>query len=145
MLLAMHRRLLPLLICLLLLISSCATMATPPQKASSLLLSQIDLRRLQIASPTPERLQQMKLMGMNVANLDIQRIFLYLGQPITPSQAQELQGIGITLYLDSWIPPTDEHQEGFLVADMPVDKLDQLAARDYVLRLDSAEKVAKPL
>ena len=120
-------------------------MATPNQKASSLLLSQIELRRQQIASPTPERLQQMKHMGMKVDNLDIQRIFIYLAQPITPAQAQELQAIGITLYPDSWIPPTDEHLEGFLVADMPLDQLAQLAARDYVLRLDSAEKVAKPL
>jgi len=120
-------------------------MATPNQKASSLLLLQIELRQQQIANPTPERLQQMKNMGMNVDNLDIQRIFIYLAQPITPAQAQELQATGITLYPDSWIPPTDEHREGFLVADMPIDKLDELAARDYILRLDSAEKVAKPL
>ena len=145
MLLGVHRKLLPQFISLALLITSCATVATPNQKASSLLLLQIELRQQQIANPTPERLQQMKNMGMKVDNLDIQRIFIYLAQPITSAQAQELQAMGITLYLDSWIPPTDEHQEGFLIADMPIDKLDELAARDYVLRLDSAEKVAKPL
>jgi len=141
----MNKRLWPLFICLALLTTSCTTMATPNQKASSLLLLQIELRQQQIANPTPERLQQMKNMGMNVDNLDIQRIFIYLAQPITPVQAQELHATGITLYLDSWIPPADEHLEGFLIADMPIDKLDELAARDYVLRLDSAEKVAKPL
>ena len=141
----MNKRLTALFICLALLTTSCATMATPNQKASSLLLSQIELRRQQIANPTPERLQQMKLMGMNVDNLDIQRIFFYLAQPITPVQAQELQATGITLYPDSWIPPTDKHHQGFLIADMPIDKLDELTARDYILRLDSTEKAAKPL
>ena len=133
-----------MLICLTLLITSCATVAMPNQKASSLLLFQIELRQQQIASPTPERLQQMKNMGLNVDNLDIQRIFIYLGEPITPAQVQELQAIGITLYLDSWIPPAGEHHEGFLLADMPLNKLAELAAKDYVLRLDSAERVAKP-
>jgi hypothetical protein len=131
-------------IALLLLITSCDTMATPNQKASSLLLSQIELRQQQIASPTAERLQQMKNMGLNVEDLDIQRIFIYLGEPITPAQVQELQAIGITLYLDSWIPPAGEHGEGFLLADMPIDRLAELAAKDYVLRLDSAERVARP-
>ncbi len=140
----MNKPLWPLLICLPLLITSCATVAMPNQKASSLLLFQIELRQQQIASPTPERLQQMKNMGLNVDNLAIQRIFIYLGEPITPAQVQELQAIGITLYLDSWIPPAGEHHEGFLVADMPLNKLAELAAKDYVLRLDSAEKVAQP-
>jgi len=140
----MNKPLWPLLICLPLLITSCATMAMPNQKASSLLLFQIELRQQQIASPTPERLQQMKNIGLNVDNLAIQRIFIYLGEPITPAQVQELQAIGITLYLDSWIPPAGEHREGFLVADMPLNKLAELAAKDYVLRLDSAEKVAQP-
>jgi len=140
----MNKPLWLLLICLTLLITSCATVAMPNQKASSLLLFQIELRQQQIASPTPERLQQMKNMGLNVDNLDIQRIFIYLGEPITTAQVQELQAIGITLYPDSWIPPAGEHGEGFLLADMPIDKLDELAAKDYVLRLDSAERVAKP-
>lgn len=140
----MNKPLWLLLICLTLLITSCATVAMPNQKASSLLLFQIELRQQQIASPTPERLQQMKNMGLNVDNLDIQRIFIYLGEPITPAQVQELQAIGITLYLDSWIPPAGEHHEGFLLADMPLNKLAELAAKDYVLRLDSAERVAKP-
>lgn len=140
----MNKPLWLLLICLTLLITSCATVAMPNQKASSLLLFQIELRQQQIASPTPERLQQMKNMGLNVDNLAIQRIFIYLGEPITPAQVQELQAIGITLYLDSWIPPAGEHHEGFLLADMPLNKLAELAAKDYVLRLDSAERVAKP-
>jgi len=140
----MNKPLWLLLICLTLLITSCATVAMPNQKASSLLLFQIELRQQQIASPTPERLQQMKNMGLNVDNLDVQRIFIYLGEPITSAQVQELQAIGITLYLDSWISPAGEHHEGFLLADMPLNKLAELAAKDYVLRLDSAEKVAQP-
>ena len=52
--------------------------------------------------------------------------------------------MGITIYPDSWIPPAGNNPDGFYLADMPVDKLDALAAKDYVIRLDTAEKQLKP-
>jgi hypothetical protein len=110
-------------------------------KASALLLLQIDLREQQLAAPTLERLEQMKAMGMRTENLGVQRIFIHLVQEPTPSQIDELQTMGITLYLDSWIPAVGEHPTGFLVADMPIDKLDELADKYYVVRLDTAEQV----
>jgi hypothetical protein len=110
-------------------------------KASALLLLQIDLREQQLAAPTLERLEQMKAMGMRTENLGMQRIFIHLAQEPTPSQIDELQAMGITLYLDSWIPSVGEHPTGFLVADMPIDKLDELADKYYVVRLDTAEQV----
>ena len=140
----MSKRLLPLAICLGLVLTSCAMIATPDEKASSLLLSQIELRQQQIIDSSSERLQQMKDMGMNMDDLNIQRIFIYLSEPLTQPQIAELQELGITLYLDSWIPPVGNHAAGFLTADMPIDKLHELASKDYVLKLDSAERVAKP-
>jgi hypothetical protein len=113
-------------------------------KASSLLLLQISLRREQLASPTPERLSQMQSQGMNTTNLNVQRIFIYLKQPLTPAQTSELQALGITIYLNSWIPPAGNNPDGFYLADLPIDKLDTLAAKDYVVRLDTAERQLKP-
>ncbi len=113
-------------------------------KASSLLLLQISLRRDQLASPTPERLAQMQTQGMNTSNLNVQRVFIYLKQPLTSSQTGELQALGITLYLNSWIPSTGNNPNGFYLADLPIDKLYALAAKDYVVRLDTAEKLLQP-
>ena len=113
-------------------------------KVSVLLLLQIDLREKQLAAPTAERLEQMKAMGMRTENLGVQRIFIHLAQEPTPSQIDELQAMGITLYLDSWIPAVGGHPTGFLVADMPIDKLDELAGKDYIVRLDTAEQVLEP-
>jgi len=135
---------LPLLICLLLVMTSCCIMSIPEEKASLLLLSQIELRQQQIAEPTAERLEQMKAMGMYVDNLNIQRIFIYLSKPLTQPQIEELEALGLSLYLDSWIPPTGSHPQGFIIADMPIEKLEKLASKDYVIRLDSAERQAQP-
>ena len=113
-------------------------------KTSSLLLTQVSLRKEQTAEPTPERLEIMKAMGMRVDNLEIQRIFIHLTKELNPLQVEELEATGITLYLDSWIPPVGAHPTGFLTADMPIDKLEELAEKDYVVRLETAERQLKP-
>ncbi len=113
-------------------------------KASALLRMQIDLREKQLAAPTPERLEQMKAMGMRTENLDMQRIFIHLAQEPTAQQIDELEAVGIIPYPDSWIPPVGGHPTGFMVADMPIDKLDELASKDYVVQLDTAEQVIEP-
>jgi len=111
------------------------------EKASALLLLQIDLKEKQLTTPTPERLEQMKAMGMKTDNLDMQRIFIHLAQEPTVQQIEELEAMGITPYPDSWVPSMGGHPSGFIVADMPIDKLDELAGKDYVVKLDTAEQV----
>jgi len=114
------------------------------KKASALLLLQINLREQQLATPSPERLEQMKAMGMRTENLGVQRIFIHLAQEPTAQQIDELRAMGIIPYPDSWIPAAGGHPTGFIVADMPIDKLDELAGKDYVVRLDTAEQVLEP-
>ena len=113
-------------------------------KASALLLLQVGLKEKQLTTPTPERLEQMKAMGMRTDNLGIQRTFIHLAQEPTVQQIEELEAMGITPYPDSWIPPAGGHPSGFIVADMPIDKLDELAAKDYVVRLDTAGQALEP-
>ena len=114
------------------------------KKVSSQLLTQVNLRKQQLANPTPDRLGIMKNMGMRVANLEIQMIFIHLTQKLSPSQIAELEAMGITLYLDSWIPPLENHPTGFILADMPIDRLEALAAKDYVVKLETAERQLQP-
>lgn len=114
------------------------------RKVSPLLLNQIELRQKQIAQPEEARIGQMKAMGMNVDVLTSQRVFVHLSQMPTEAQARDLGTLGITLYLDSWIPPVGNAPTGFLLADMPINRLRDLASRGYVVRLETAERLSEP-
>ncbi|MGI2336521.1 MAG: hypothetical protein ACRKGH_07775 [Dehalogenimonas sp.] len=113
-------------------------------KATEDLSTQFNLRQEQIADPTEARLEIMKGLGMNVEDISVQSVFIYLKELPSASQQNEIRQLGITLYIDSWIPPVGVHPTGFLIAKVPVDKMADLAAKDYVIRLDSAERVNKP-
>ncbi|MFC1981111.1 S8 family serine peptidase [Chloroflexota bacterium] len=82
----------------------------------------------------------LQAQGIRLVDLDKQRIFIHSLEELGQSQVEELESMGLTLYLDSWIPPVGAHPTGFITADMPIDKLDQLAAREYIVRLDTAER-----
>ena len=114
-------------------------------KATSLLLLQIGLREQQLAEPVPERLEQMQAMGMRTENLEIQRIFIHFAQEPTAEQIDELEAMGITPYPDSWIPSAQGQSAGFMVADMPIDRLEELSSKDYIVKLDTAEQELEPL
>ena len=123
---------------------SCSKTDTTNEKVSSQLLAQVNLRKEQMADPTSDRLEIMKNMGMRIDNLEVQRIFIHLNEELNNSQIEELRAMGLTLYLDSWIPPVAGHPTGFILADMPIDKLEALAEKDYVRRLDTAERELEP-
>ncbi len=123
---------------------SCTHSDVIDKKVSNLLLNQINMRKEQMAKPTAERLELMRNMGMQVDNLELQRIFIHLAQKPSQSEVEELQNMGIVLYLDSWIPPVGAHPTGFLTANMPVDKLEALAEKGYVVKLDTAERKLEP-
>lgn len=127
-----------------LLAFSCSSNPTTQAKASSLLLRQIDLRKKQLASPTPQRLAQIRSMGMYTTDIGIQRIYIYLKQQLTQAQITELQALGVNVYLNSWIPPAGNNPDGYYLSDLPVDKLDALAAKDYIIKLDTAERQLNP-
>ena len=73
-----------------------------------------------------------------------ERVFIHLAARPTAAQQSELKAIGVTLYPDSWMPRTDDPAAGFLLADMPVARLADLAAKSYVRRLESAERTFAP-
>lgn len=114
------------------------------RKISPLLLNQVELRQKQISQPEEARVSQMQAMGMNVDVLTSQRIFIHFTQIPSETQTRELANLGITLYPDSWIPPVGNAPTGFLLADMPVSKLRDLAIRDYVVKLETAERQSEP-
>jgi subtilisin family serine protease len=73
-----------------------------------------------------------------------EKVFLYFAQKPTTAQINELNGLGVTVYPNSWIPPVNNFKNGFVLADMPVDKLDTLTASSYIVTMDTAEQVLSP-
>jgi len=129
---------------LLLLVSCLDTKETANEKISSLLLTQVNLKKEQIKNPNDERLNLIKEMGMRLDNLENQLIFIHLERKLNEAQVTELQNIGLILHMDSWIPPVGAHLTGYIIADMPVDALDELVEREYIIKLDTAERVLEP-
>lgn len=123
---------------------ACAEKMDYMSKVSSTLLQQVELRREQIASPSAERLKQMQDMGLSTADLDKQLVFIYVSEPLSAAQDEDLNAMGVIVHADSWIPPVGSHPLGFFIAGMPVDKLEALAVKDYVARLDTAERQSLP-
>jgi hypothetical protein len=113
-------------------------------KSTSQLLLQVSLRRQQLTDPIPDRLAQMQAQGMSTSDLEIQRIYIYVKEPLTQTQIGELEALGITVYLNSWIPPAGSNPDGFYLTNLPIDKLDALAAKEYIIRLDTAETILSP-
>ena len=123
-------------------------------KISSMLILQVEAKlRATEAGGVPAALEAslqegrvdiLRTPGIKLEDLDKQRIFIHLAEEPTESQIRELEAMGTTLYLDSWIPAVGDHPTGFLIADMRTDKLEELAAKDYILRLDTAEQVLEP-
>jgi hypothetical protein len=113
-------------------------------KVSSLLQRQIELRRQQIADPSDRRLEQMKKDGMILDDIGVQRVFIYMKAQPSLDQQQEMAGLGIKLYPQSWIPPVGNNDSGFFLADLPVNKVEALAALEYIVRLDTAERQSGP-
>ncbi|MCP4647133.1 MAG: hypothetical protein GY852_05255 [bacterium] len=109
-----------------------------------MLLMQIDLRQQQMENPSAERLEQMESMGMDTDPIDIQRVFIHFAHRPDASQVEELELLGITLSLDSWIPPVGNHPDGFLQGSMPVVSLADLVSKDYVIRVNTAEEQSFP-
>ncbi len=124
--------------------ASCINAETINEKVSGDLLTQINLKNEQIAHPTAERLEIMKNMGMMVDNLENQRIFIHLERELNDAQVKELQTMGLTLYLDSWIPPVGAHPTGYIIADMPIEVLEELVEIEYIVKLDTAERQLQP-
>ena len=121
----------------------------PETKISSLLGIQVEAKRRALeAAPLAEgqidMLQAMQESGAIVTPLNQQRIFIHTTENLSQAQVEELEAMGLTLYPNSWIPPVKDHPTGFILADMPVDKLNELSGKNYVIRLDTAERVLEP-
>ena len=130
------------------------TLAQNPQpgyKVSSLLSLQVETKLRLAQGELPGEMASILRLSQNSqqptkasTGLSTQRILIYLAEPPGQPQIEELEALGLSLYLDSWVPPTGSHPQGFIIADMPVDTLYKVASQDYIARLDTAERMLEP-
>ncbi|MGD0854782.1 MAG: S8 family serine peptidase [Dehalococcoidia bacterium] len=82
-------------------------------------------------------------ISASAAKPDSVDVFIYLDQQPDAAKLADLAAAGVTVYPDTWIPPTSDHPRGFITATLPIVNLDGLAAKSYVAKIDSAERTAK--
>ncbi|MDN3514878.1 MAG: S8 family serine peptidase [Candidatus Brocadia sp.] len=116
------------------------------KKISGLLRLQIKLRNSYMEQPTPERLNAMQKMGMKTVaeEIDKQLVYIHSKTKLNAPEIASLKEIGVTVYEDSWIPPLKNHPTGYVTASVPVSRLYDLAARTYIVKLDTAEQIFLP-
>ncbi len=116
------------------------------KKISGLLKLQVQLRNSYKEQPTPERLDSMKKMGMRTVKeeIDQQLVYIHTKKKLSLSKISSLKKMGIVVYEDSWVPPLENHPTGYVIASMPVDRLYDLAEKNFVIQLETAEKALSP-
>jgi subtilisin family serine protease len=114
-------------------------------RVSGLLHYHIKLKQEQAVHPDPSRLEQMQAMGLQVDDLSSQLAFIHFTQQPSPNEISEMQAMGIALYQDTWIPPVDDHRFGFMTAHVPVNRVYDLAGKDFVILLNTAEQTYPPM
>ena len=89
---------------------------------------------------------QRKLQKTNNVSEDLNTVLLNLYFEEKPSfdKIQILENSGIKVYPNTWIPPLENHPLGFLIAKVPIDKVDTLLSNSFVLKISSAETVFEP-
>jgi len=110
----------------------------PGSKISSSLRMAIDARTAPMQPLSSGVLQGQSVDPFNVG------VFIYMDSKPGAAQIAEMASAGTTAYAGSWIPPVGAHPQGFITALVPVDRVNSLAAKNFVVRLDSAERQSYP-
>lgn len=77
-------------------------------------------------------------------NLESQQVFVHFKHEPSPEQITELESMGLAVYPETWVPPVGSHPTGFMMADMPLESLEALSSREYIARLETAERRLEP-
>jgi subtilisin family serine protease len=96
---------------------------------------------------TDSRQKDMAEINSDGAEIEVsinEKVFLYFNQFPTNTQIDELNSLGVTVYPDTWIPPVGNHPSGFILADVPLDIFNSLTEKNYLVKMDTAEKQSKP-
>ena len=76
---------------------------------------------------------------MQDEKLDNILLTIYFDEKPAPSEFNRIENIGVELFPESWIPAMQNHPYGFMIAKVPVDKVNILLAENSVVKIGSAE------
>ncbi|MBN2772698.1 MAG: S8 family serine peptidase, partial [Prolixibacteraceae bacterium] len=72
-------------------------------------------------------------------------VVIYFSSFPNENQKKQLSDLGITCYYETWTPPVGSHPYGFIIASLPVNKLNTALALPFIKKMDTAEKTFKAL
>jgi len=85
------------------------------------------------------KLQQLN-NGMRTNKTEFAQVILYFTEYPSIEIINKLENQGVKCYLDSWVPPLENHPNGFIIASIPTERfLDVLSTVDIV-RIASGER-----
>jgi len=82
--------------------------------------------------------------GIEDEKLDNIILTIYFDEKPAPSEFNRIENIGVELFPESWIPAMQNHPYGFMIAKVPVDKVNILLAENSVVKIGSAETLLEP-
>jgi subtilisin family serine protease len=84
------------------------------------------------------------MRGVTPANSYITAV-IYASACPSAAFVSALEALGVRAVAASWIPPLEHHPLGFFIAQVPIDRFDDVLALADVKMMDSAEREAIPL
>ncbi len=82
--------------------------------------------------------------GIEDEKLDNILLTIYFNEKPDLSKLNRIENIGVELFPESWIPAMQNHPYGFMIAKVPVDKVNTLLSENSVIKIGSAETLLEP-
>jgi hypothetical protein len=114
------------------------------KKVSPLLAAQLDIKLSQLVDPLSFSVDKFVNPSIRSNNPDRQRIYLFFKEYPSNQFISELESLDGKIILDSWIPALENHPYGFILAEFPISNINILAEKEYIFRLETAEKLIFP-
>ena len=88
----------------------------------------------------------LKQLNPEVADekLDYIILTIYFDEKPDLTKLNSIENIGAELFQESWIPAMQNHPYGFMIAKVPIDKVNTLMSENFVVRVGSAETMLEP-
>ncbi len=114
------------------------------KKISPLLAAQLDIKQSHLADPLNFSLDKFANLGIRSNYPDRQRVYLFFREYPSDPLISELESLDGKIILDSWIPALENHPYGFILAEFPITQINTLARKEYIFRLETAERLLFP-
>jgi hypothetical protein len=117
----------------------CMQQAGFENKLSPELMHQMELKGQFLLSRDIVLFEQIQEEGLSTDNISIQKVILYFNEELDAQNDTRLKEQGVKIIIDSWIPAMAGNEYGSLIAEIPIDKIEETMKNDFIIRIDTAE------